>query len=173
MWKTILVGIWNGPFHMPPLARPVSVGDVLLKILETIWRGLIGLVAIAALIAGAIYLWVEYVGPRPLGEKIIGHAVIDKKVCSDEKYPLAIALTNSSSKSIGSVRFDIEARRRGNSANLNEYDSRYPETTWIINPKSWIRQCWALPPALENEDLSDVIFTVKVLWATEFKKAAL
>ena len=37
---SILGAIWNGPFDVGKLTQPVSVGDVLLKILEVLWRGL-------------------------------------------------------------------------------------------------------------------------------------
>lgn len=48
MWRAI----WNGPFYIGRLTRPVSVGDVLMKLLETLWRViLLGIVAFGALLA--------------------------------------------------------------------------------------------------------------------------
>lgn len=49
MWRAI----WNGPFYIGPLTRPVSVGDVLMKVLETAWRG-------AVLIGGTVGAFVAW-----------------------------------------------------------------------------------------------------------------
>lgn len=50
--KAFLLALWNGPFHVGPLERPVSTGDAILKILETAWRA--GLLLIAILLIGSI-----------------------------------------------------------------------------------------------------------------------
>lgn len=48
MWQKI----WNGPFYIGKLSQPVSVGDAILKVLETLWRtAVIAVIAIAVLIA--------------------------------------------------------------------------------------------------------------------------
>lgn len=52
MWRAI----WNGPFYIGKLERPVSVGDAIMKILETLWRvGIIGLIGFAALLVALSY----------------------------------------------------------------------------------------------------------------------
>lgn len=48
MWRSI----WNGPFYIGKLTQPVSVGDVMMKVLETLWRtALVGVALFAGLIA--------------------------------------------------------------------------------------------------------------------------
>ncbi|MNE31317.1 hypothetical protein D3C87_1296240 [compost metagenome] len=48
MWQQI----WNGPFFIGKLSQPVSVGDAIMKVLETLWRtAVLTVLAIAALIA--------------------------------------------------------------------------------------------------------------------------
>lgn len=61
--KGIMRAIWNGPFYIGPLSRPVSVGDVLLKALETLWRAILSMVVL--LIAGGLGIaaWVQIVEP--------------------------------------------------------------------------------------------------------------
>jgi hypothetical protein len=49
--------IWDGPFVTPPISSPVSVGWVLLKVLETIWRLGVILLSAVFLLAFAAYLF--------------------------------------------------------------------------------------------------------------------
>lgn len=58
-----LVVAWNGPFHIGPLHQPVSVGDVLLKVLETLWRAVMTLVYIAAVVTIVALLWSYIIQP--------------------------------------------------------------------------------------------------------------
>lgn len=44
--KGLVRAVWDGPFYIGPLSRPVSVGDVLLKTLETLWRAILSIVAL-------------------------------------------------------------------------------------------------------------------------------
>lgn len=77
LW-TIVKTIWNGPFHVGPLTRPVSVGDVFLKVLETVWRSFIVLLSLALVVTGAIVIWTFVLQPTffpPLAKKIKATAV--------------------------------------------------------------------------------------------------
>lgn len=49
--------IWDGPFVTPAISSPVSVGWVLLKVLETIWRLGVILLSTVLLLAFAAYLF--------------------------------------------------------------------------------------------------------------------
>jgi sugar phosphate permease len=44
----VLLAVWNGPFHVGPLVRPVSVGDAIMTICQTAWR--------AAVVVAAIFI---------------------------------------------------------------------------------------------------------------------
>lgn len=49
--------VWGGPFRTPPIQHPITVGWVLLKVLETIWRlFLVVVVAVALAVGGAFAL---------------------------------------------------------------------------------------------------------------------
>lgn len=72
LWVIVEI-IWNGPFHIGPLTRPVSVGDVLIKILETLWRAVIAILTLAGSITGAIAFWALVLEPvlfPPLTKRI-------------------------------------------------------------------------------------------------------
>ena len=60
---SILRAIWNGPFYAGPLVRPVSVGDAILKLLETIWRASVAIIALAAGLGAVALGWVYAIEP--------------------------------------------------------------------------------------------------------------
>lgn len=53
--KRIIRLVWNGPFHIGKLSPPVSVGDALLKMLETAWRLILTVVGLLFLIGLALF----------------------------------------------------------------------------------------------------------------------
>lgn len=72
--------VWNGPFHVGKISRPVSVGDALLKLLETLWRAAVAAVAIILTIIATIWAWVEHLSPTlfpPLANSIMAEATYD------------------------------------------------------------------------------------------------
>lgn len=52
--RSVLKALWNGPFYIGKLEKPISVAEVMLKFLETVWRGFVlflaGFVLIVALL---------------------------------------------------------------------------------------------------------------------------
>ncbi|GLT02200.1 hypothetical protein GCM10007897_36050 [Sphingobium jiangsuense] len=52
--------IWNGPFYIGQITRPVSIGDVLMKLLETAWRALIIAAVAFSIIGTSLSLWDAY-----------------------------------------------------------------------------------------------------------------
>lgn len=152
--------IWNGPFYIGPLSQPVSVGDVLLKILETGWRLIISLIILCAGIASTILGWIYVIGPTffpPLKDSIqisarfddgkvlappsprVGPPVVTMKTESvdefrcTEDHPIRVEITNSSTKAIDRVSFNITASRYGYSEDLVQFGG-FQSSTAIIEP---------------------------------------
>lgn len=62
--KRIIRLVWNGPFHIGKLSPPVSVGDVLLKVLETAWRLILAIVGLLLIIGLSLVAWIYVVEAR-------------------------------------------------------------------------------------------------------------
>ena len=57
-WFGRLTGsIWRGPFYVGPLVRPVSTGDAILKVMETIWRLIVVFFVLGVVAAIFLILW--------------------------------------------------------------------------------------------------------------------
>lgn len=181
--------IWRGPFYIGKLSQPVSVGDVLLKFLETAWRCIIALLSTAIIIAAAVGAWIQIISPilfPPLKNQIdatisydvegvspptvmlpppVGEAKAERKTfrCNAE-YPLKVKLTNRSNKTIREIGFDIEARKPGYSKNLNS--ASYARTTdAILQPGYTLRQCWAIPFDEDGVEVANLNYTIVMRWA--------
>lgn len=180
--KGIARAVWNGPFYVGPLERPVSVGDVLLKTLETIWRTILVVVGTLITVAIAIYLWVEVVGPAlfpPLQTEIRAAAYFDdgtapappalgaeKQVpfrCTTE-FPVKTVFTNDSEKAIGQLSFSIEGRPTGRSSNVVENGS-WREADTVIPPGYTWRSCWAVSTR-DGFSPRDLEYSIAVLSAS-------
>jgi len=145
-YMSIIRSIWNGPFHVGKLAQPISVGDVLLKILEVLWRLVISIIALGLSIAGYAY----YVHPKlfpPIEDSITAEAfysaysatpavsinVADKnnppaksseaakqQQCPSD-FPVRVTFYNNGSKAVKNIRFELEGFLIGYSTNRLQY----------------------------------------------------
>lgn len=61
--KRIIRATWNGPFHIGKLSPPTSVGDVLLKVLETAWRLFLVAVSLLVAIGLSLVVWIYLLNP--------------------------------------------------------------------------------------------------------------
>jgi hypothetical protein len=137
--------VWNGPFHIGKLSRPVSVGDVLLKMLETMWRGAIGLIGVVVSVVAAYALWAEVLSPNlfpPLASRIVAKASYDRG--KQLESPAAVvevpalqstpAVTGGSAVSRASTRGAYENFRCADDFPLMiEFHNRSAETVSKIN----------------------------------------
>jgi len=161
-WK-----IWHGPFHLGPLQRPVSVGDALLKLFEVVWKGFVAVIiaVIGAVLSIAVYL--NFLQPKPLDKQIQTLARVDRKLCSDPKFPLLVRFTNNSTKTIGLIDFQVEARRWGTTTDLNnDYVGLKSDT--IIPAHEQLAWCYALPENLTGYNPRDLGFTAKINYVNEY-----
>lgn len=153
---------WNGPFHIGRLAQPASVGDVLLKVLETFWRSIILLLLVGCGLGAALYTWTVYVAPAlfPLaltrvhasavyddgkGELPPAFQAIDSATgarfrCGAD-YPVMVAFQNLSNKPISDVMFDLVGRLPGYTTNYVS-SSGYSNGGKILAPRAGWFACY-------------------------------
>ena len=176
--------IWNGPFYIGKLTQPASVGDVLLKILETIWRAIVSVLAflgVMGVIAGAWVQIIEQIFFPPLKKQLditviydvegstpppiyIGKPDKKPKRCSAD-YPLKVAIINRSSETVREVAFDLEVRRPGFSKDLSTASAH--ESDAILKPGYSYTACWSLPSMDEAQPNPTALeYKADVLWVT-------
>ena len=152
----LLRAVWNGPFYIGPLSRPVSVGDVLLKTLETLWRAILSIVIL--LIVGGLGIagWVQVIEPTffpPLKTQIsatvtyddgsakLPHSLGEKPFRCSPDYPIKVAFENNSKTTVGHIDFSIEGRAANRSNDLVE-GAAWREADAVI-PAGYISlSCW-------------------------------
>lgn len=161
--------VWNGPFWIGPLTRPVSTGDAILKVLETIWKGIVVLLAAALSVGMAAWTYnlvASLFTARPLNELILGKARYDVKACEKE-FPILVELENRSKLTLGKVSFHLIVRQPGRSTDLNDELSDW-DSDAVIPPSTRAWACWTVPELSEKLDPSVLQYSVKVNWANEF-----
>lgn len=186
---SILQSIWNGPFHVGKLAQPISVGDVLLKILEVMWRLIISIIALGAFFAG----YITYIHPKlfpPLKNSITAEAFyaadmlpppppvktvvggnppaptleeLERSPCSKD-YPIRISLYNKGSETLTDVRFQLEGFKIGYSTNYLQYESMSNDS--ILNPGFGATGCYAVRTK-DQTDPKQLYYKVDVWSASE------
>jgi len=178
--RGLMRAVWNGPFYIGPLSRPVSVGDVLLKALETLWRAFVSIVVLIVAIGLGIAAWVLIIEPTffpPLktqvsaiatyddGSAVMPPAIGAKPVRCSPEYPLKIVFRNASKKSIGHLDFSIEGRPTNRSNDVLEGASWRQADTIIPAGYTW-QSCWAV--AVEQGfDAKALDYKVEIWGATE------
>lgn len=177
--KGFIHSIWNGPFFIGKLSPPVSVGDVLLKIMETVWRLLVAAIGLVLLIALALVAWIYVLepslfpplkdqieveamfddgsGPPPINISPAGAQVEEPFHCSPE-FPLKIKFANRSSEPVGRVGFSIEGYEQGRSRNLVRNGGWREADAVIPSGYTWT-SCWGvwLEKGVEPSQLTYVV----------------
>lgn len=106
--EALLRAVWRGPFYIGELTQPVSVGDVLMKVLETIWRGVVVLAAAAV----AVVIWLVYQDRKTkseqatLRDQVAISAIMDVKTCGSAR-PVSVLIHNGSDERIALVSYRI------------------------------------------------------------------
>jgi hypothetical protein len=160
--------IWNGPFYIGKLTQPVSVGDVLLKTLETFWRTIIAIIAIFFAVAAVVSAWIYIINPIFFpaaksyikisaefddGKKVIPPTVsiaigsiaskVEKPFRCNADYPIKVTIGNTSNRRIGEVRFSLSGYTSGFSTDY-VIGGDYFEASKIIEPDmGWI-SCYSI-----------------------------
>lgn len=164
----MLRSIWNGPFFVGKLTQPVTVGDVMLKILEVLWRGLMALVGLmlgtAAVVAAYVYVIepeffppakdsvkvtaiyaADFDDPPPAirtvtgGQALPSMAEVENRKCARD-FPIRISIYNNGSKPITGVRYSLEGYQPDYSSNY-VLGSDYVNSERIIPPGEGFSVC--------------------------------
>ena len=186
-----IIAIWNGPFHIGKLSQPASIGDVLLKILETLWRFAIALLSLGMLLGAGLAAWIKVIEPiifPPAKSKIDilaeyddgtnYYTIVEPPSSSRTKslpkkpfrcslgYPIKVSFYNNSNKPITRVNFSLEANLKESSRNfISAADAM--SFDGIIGPRSGWMTCYSaqFEPAVDRAKLR---FKASV-WSAEYR----
>jgi hypothetical protein len=101
--------------------------------------GYIVLVWIILSVIAASYFGIKALQDKSQKDKVEIKVMYDIENCTEE-HPLIVVIKNDSNRTINSVDFDIEIRRKGHSDNIASYLSY--ETDKIIDPEKVHISCW-------------------------------
>ena len=103
MWRKI----WDGPFYIGRLSRPVSVGDAIIKVLETLWRASIILITIVLLLLSVYYIQYRYSKWKDdLAIKNVYAFTSISDLCDVGEF--AVTIKNRNDFPIKNVSYDVE-----------------------------------------------------------------
>lgn len=162
---TIASRVWGGPFKTPPLQHPITVGWVLLKLFETMWRLFLMLVAIAA----AVGAWAWYEQAYPLKDEVKITVLQKSPDCKDPEYPVRVTLENESNKTLGEIDFAFRLYEQGESENIIEGGWDYIESHSILEPNYVLTSCYRMPKPRGNEK-GPFYIAADVTYAAEVSK---
>ncbi len=160
----IVTAIWNGPFYIGKLTQPTTVGDVLAKVLETLWRAVIAIIALVIGTIMAILVWTSAIQPvffPPAKSKLTAFVLYDdgktvtppvitlgdqasygKPQCNSA-YPLKLVIVNHGRKAITKIHFSIQGYENDSSRDVLS-DAYYLGLDSIISPNGgWHWQCYS------------------------------
>ena len=149
MWRAI----WNGPFYIGRLEQPVTVGDVLMKCLETLWRGLIVLVCCAVAALALLFGGIELQDRQAERERgAIATTVSSYPAACSPAYPLSIQFTNTSKRTVTGFSYSLQGFEEGRSRDLAGYGDRYLSEDHILGPGVGLQTCRRLTGDMERAD---------------------
>lgn len=191
--RAVLRVIWNGPFYIGQLSRPVSVGEVLLKCLETIWRIIILAAVIVSIVAASLAFWATVLEPRlfPRAEKFVriaaafddgaapeppamifqdGERAHEPKQAfrCDKERPIRVFINNKNDRSIEKETLSISANYPGRSNNLAS-NGNYIEADFVVGPNKYLAACYALDIE-EGADPRKLVYKAEAIYATLAKQ---
>jgi hypothetical protein len=104
MWRSI----WNGPFYIGPLERPISVGDVLMKVLETLWRTGLVIVGLATTLLVLVlgWTWKTSEDQKRALQQIQISVRYAPDICGEDR-PLLVTLTNDGRQKVSSLSYSV------------------------------------------------------------------
>lgn len=117
--ERLLLAIWNGPFYVGPLTRPISLGDAIMKVLETAWRAVVILVCALALLLGFLFIMDKRDAQRR-ADRLRDVSVVVSYAADQcgESFPVRAVVTNRSSETMGTISYGIELIDPATKANV-------------------------------------------------------
>lgn len=182
--RKIIRLVWNGPFHVGPLSSPVSLGDALLKILQTVWRAAVLLTAILLLlltiVLGAI-AWEDHLKERvfpPLAASVS----VEVRHYSDpdipvllenpdgtanlampcmKEYPLSVSFYNGSDEPLSRIFFAIRGYVPGRTSNVLIAADELEADALILPGRKW-QTCYSAQTD-DQIDLDGLVYDADVV----------
>jgi len=137
-----LRGVWDGPFRTPPLAQPITVGWVVLKLFETLWR----LLLIACILIGLAIVGIWISSLNPLASQIsIKVSRENRSDCLAKGWLIHVDIENRSRKTVGEVHLQLRVYPQGKSEDVALYLSANHDLHDIIRPGEALSYCMAMP----------------------------
>lgn len=134
--------VWDGPFKTPQLEQPISVGWVLLKILETLWRAVVVLLLLIAAVLAFVW-WSE---AHPLASQVTVQLSRSQEWCRARGWPIEAFITNNSRKTLGQIDLKFRVYPFGSSQDVAAYAvGSTPELNRIIAPGGVLDWCFSMP----------------------------
>lgn len=153
--------IWNGPFYIGNIEKPVKLGDVALKLLETVWRGGV-LVCVAVLVTLGVNIALDLKkqwdtekmlnrDPAVSEDGRLRLAVTYPDSDCDKDKPIRVKILNLSNDKIFQYNWSFAARYEGRSTNLLWGKiGAYSDSDYVINPRGSVEFCQPIPHALDG-----------------------
>jgi hypothetical protein len=132
--------VWDGPFKTPP-QQPITVGWALLKLFETLWRLLLIVILLIALLA--LYVWQAEL--NPLSSQVGIQLNPAGSYCLSKGWPIHALIENKSSKTIGEVGLKFRVYPQGTSTDVVSYDYLQPDLHNILKPGEVLDWCFSMP----------------------------
>lgn len=130
------------PRHEPPPDKPRSVLRMIFRVVGII----VGLFVLG--LGGVIWYGTDQDAKYKADQASVTiTATYDPADCRNPKYPIQVTIVNSSStRTVKTVTFDLEAYEEGRSDNLvSSTDGTFKESTRVVRPGVTKTTCWSLP----------------------------
>lgn len=149
-WDKLIIAaraVWNGPFYVGKLTRPVPWSEAFLKVLETLWRGVLVAAFCLVAVVALIFLSDEMNPYSPPSESAEALFELNSGKCA-APFPNWVGFHNLTDKEIGKVVYTLKATMPGRSSDLlaTEYGTSPSYTSdVIIAPGKYGGLCWPMP----------------------------
>lgn len=157
-------GVWDGPFKTPP-QEPITVGWALLKLFETLWRLLLIVIALIALVV--LYVWQSE--RNPLSSQIGIQLSPATSYCRSRGWPINALIENNSRKVIGELGLKFRVYPQGSSTDVVAYDYVQPDMHNILRPGEVLDWCFPMPQ-LQAGSKGPYTVALDVSYASELSK---
>jgi hypothetical protein len=155
--------LWNGPFYVGKLERPISVGEALLKLFETAWRAGVLFIIFWIVVIAAIAMGVGIEALRqPNAKDMTASVRLFDPGCGVE-FPITTRVQNRSWFADAKViHLSVAASRKGSSENL--ISAPAVDHTALTRPSRSTDLCWQFSdlPLKAGEKVSDLDWSVAV-----------
>jgi len=138
--------IWNGPFYIGQLTRPVSVGDAIMKVLETAWRALVIVFALVLACLALIFFtaWRDQAKSEKIRADVNAatsvSAAANFEACGPA-FPIQVRITNAGDRELDYVTFRIKVIDPQDDRDITPSHFINMSTERAIGPRKTLLKC--------------------------------